>query len=78
MKPKKNKFYSIACLGPYEYCKWGGVAKYTGYKETWDIDGEEKIVYEFKHKDFEEKIGEEIEDTAFFFEEDIIAEVEKP
>lgn len=44
MIPQKGKTYAIACLGPYEWNKYGGLAKFTGRT---DKLGTEELFYEF-------------------------------
>lgn len=61
MKPTKGKKYAIACLGPYDYNVWKGVAVHDGEIEPHEgwfgffIPGESKPVW--------------------FAEEDIIGEI---
>jgi hypothetical protein len=67
MIPKKGKTYAIACLGPYDYNKFKGTAKYSGITESFPEDNDVvKIGYGF------EIDGEP--DLCFFVEDEILAE----
>lgn len=64
MIPEKNKKYAIACLGPYHYNQYGGVAVFTGKVEE---EGSDEPLYVFKIPNEEE--------PCRFIAKDIIAEI---
>lgn len=64
MIPEKNKKYAIACLGPYDYNKYGGVGIFTGEIKE---EGFDEPIYEFKIPNDDE--------PCLFFEKEIIAEI---
>lgn len=63
MIPIPGKKYVIACMGPYDFNKWAGVATCT--ENTCDYG--EFIAFEFQ-------LSERVLDVAYFIDEDIIAE----
>lgn len=65
MIPEKDKTYAIACMGPYYYNQWKGIATALGERQGLGTEGD-PYIYGFKDQD-----GEEIR----FAEEDIIAEI---
>lgn len=67
MIPTKGKKYAIACLGPFEYNQWKGIAEYNGNIEPGtNSDGSYEDWYEFIRED-----GQKI----VLADEDIIAEI---
>ncbi len=43
MIPIKDKTYAIACMGPYDYNKYGGLGIHTGNTEV-SVDSENKEI----------------------------------
>lgn len=68
MKPEKDKKYFIACLGPWDYNRWAGIATFNGHIDNADSQDEiqDPVLYGFDGVDDTEE--------CWFAECDIIAE----
>lgn len=73
MRPKEGKIYAIACLGPFDYNRYGGLGKHTGEKQEYYTEYMYGFVLPNKNKP-----GEWEEEVHFFLESEIICEAKLP
>lgn len=72
MIPTKDKFYAIACFGPYDYNRFGGIARFTGKVDYADAGDPSEFLYEFEITETDSTT------LTFFTESEILLEKYEP